>query len=384
MTSPVLPTTRRDQLLAALREDGTVRVSDISRRLGVTPVTIRRDITQLAAEGLVRRVHGGATLVPGTDAGGNDPASPATGSPTVETSSGTLPGDTPEQARPTRTLGMVVPSLDYYWPGVLQGARETATALGVRLVLSGSSYDVDVDRRQIARLAESVGVDGLLVAPSLRAPGGDALLAWIQSLDLPVVLVERSATRPPNQAPMESVVSDHALGASMAVHHLAGLGHRRVGLVASGESPTSRPVRAGWSQACEDLGLTRDGTPDLDSVDYSHPDWQQAADRALDACLESGTHALLVHSDPEAIALTERAQERGISVPDDLSIVAYDDEVAGLSSPRVTAVRPPRRTIGRAAVELLHRRLDDPGRPVHRVTVSPELYVRESTAPPPA
>ena len=89
-----------------------------------------------------------------------------------------------------------------------------------------------------------------------------------------------------------------------------------------------------------------------------------------------------MHSDPEAISLVERCEERGISVPGQLSVVAYDDEVAGLANPPLTAVRPPRRSIGRAAVELLVGRLADPTRATHRVAVTPELMVRESTAPP--
>jgi DNA-binding LacI/PurR family transcriptional regulator len=62
--------------------------------------------------------------------------------------------------------------------------------------------------------------------------------------------------------------------------------------------------------------------------------------------------------------------------------VAYDDEVAGLFSPPLTAVRPPRRSIGRAAVRLVADRLAEPERPAHRVVISPSLRVRGSTAPP--
>jgi DNA-binding LacI/PurR family transcriptional regulator len=65
-------------------------------------------------------------------------------------------------------------------------------------------------------------------------------------------------------------------------------------------------------------------------------------------------------------------------------VVAYDDEFAGLFTPALTAVAPPRAAIGRTAVELLLQRLADPARPVHRVTVSPSLNVRASTAPPAA
>ena len=70
-----------------------------------------------------------------------------------------------------------------------------------------------------------------------------------------------------------------------------------------------------------------------------------------------------MHADAEAIALVQRCEERHLSVPGDLSIVAYDDEVAGLFSPPLTAVRPPRRSIGRAAVRLVADRLADPDRP---------------------
>jgi len=89
-----------------------------------------------------------------------------------------------------------------------------------------------------------------------------------------------------------------------------------------------------------------------------------------------------VHADAEAVALVQRCEERHLSVPGDLSIVAYDDEVAGLFSPPLTAVRPPRRSIVRAAVRLVADRLAEPERPAHRVVISPSLRVRGSTAPP--
>ena len=98
--------------------------------------------------------------------------------------------------------------------------------------------------------------------------------------------------------------------------------------------------------------------------------------------MDSHTTALLVHADREAMALVQCCQEHGIDVPGDLSIIAYDDEVAGLFSPPLTAVRPPRSSIGRAAVDLMVQRLEDPLRPVHRVAVSPTLNVRESSACP--
>ncbi|GIG30166.1 substrate-binding domain-containing protein [Cellulomonas marina] len=389
-TRRVLPVTRRAQLLEALATRGTVRIADLVDELGVTAITLRRDIGQLAAEGLVQRVHGGATLLPGvlptpTTTGAAPTGSSPAGTSPDHAPDASAPGDvdTATPATPTGALGMLVPSLDYYWPGVVRGAEEEARSRGLRIVLRGSSYAGDDESPQLERLATQPGVRGLLVAPTLDGPGAAATLDWLARSPVPVVLLERSAALGPHHEAAESVVSDHRLGAAMAVRHLAGLGHRRVLVAASRTSPTTRHVLAGWREACEDLGLPCDDDLALPLPPHEAPGWEDAVDALVDRCAGGGgATGLLVHSDPEAIALVQRCEQRGLSVPGDLSVVAYDDEVAGLFSPALTAVRPPRRSVGRAAVALLAARLADPGRPVHRVLVSPSLRVRASTAPP--
>jgi DNA-binding LacI/PurR family transcriptional regulator len=141
-------------------------------------------------------------------------------------------------------------------------------------------------------------------------------------------------------------------------------------------------VQRGWVEASTECGLDIDTTVDIDVPDAWEANFDAVLDEVLDRTLSTGTTALLVHADAQAIALVQHCEERQLSVPRDLSIVAYDDEVAGLFSPPLTAVRPPRRLIGRAAVRLVADRLADPTLPAHRVTISPSLLVRESTAPP--
>lgn len=374
-----LPATRRAELLERLGREGSVRVSDLVRDLGVTAVTVRRDIDQLAAEGLVVRVHGGATLARRPDPAATAGTAAAAGRRSEATPDAPAPAVTATRG----TIGVVVPSLDYYWPGVVRGAEEEAGRHGLRILLRGSSYDEADERPLLERVAASEGTLGLLVAPNLDGPHSADVLAHLAAADLPVVLVERSAAVFSHQEPVESVVSDHALGAAVAVRHLADLGHRRIGLVLSRLSPTSRHVRAGWLQATTERGEEVVGTLDERMPDRGTAEFPGAIEHVVEACLATGTTALLVHSDPEAMAIVQRCEERGLSVPRDLSVIAYDDEVAGLFSPALTAVRPPRHAVGRAAVQLLADRLADPGRPVHRVVISPELQVRESTAPPP-
>jgi DNA-binding LacI/PurR family transcriptional regulator len=362
-----LQVARRARLLEALQRDGVLRISDLTHTLGAAAVTIRRDIAQLAAEGLVRRVHGGVAL-PAPD----DPAAPEL--PAVEDTA--VPAGGP-------SVGMLVPSLDYYYPNVAQGAEEAARELNMRVVLRGSSYEADNERPQLARLVDQQGVDALIVAPRMDAPTSASTIEWLASAAIPVVLLERTATAGPYHAALESVVTDHALGAAMAVRHLVSLGHRKVGVVLARNSPTRPHVHRGWLEAAADCGIDVHGTVDVLVPDARTPECDAAMDSVLDRCLATGTTALLVHADPEAIALIQRCEERHLAVPRELSVVAYDDEVAGLFSPPLTAVRPPRRSIGRAAVRLIADRLADPDRPAHRVVISPSLRVRESSAPPP-
>ncbi|GAB2979700.1 substrate-binding domain-containing protein [Saccharothrix stipae] len=349
---------RRELILAAVREHGVVRLADLADRLGVTAVTVRRDVTALADRGLVSRVHGGITT-------------PHHGDPP------------PPPARTANLLvGMVAPSEDYYWPAVIQGAQAAVTTAGGRLALRTSCYDAVEDRRQVVRLLER-GVQALLVAPSTTGPAGLDLMRWLGGLTVPVVLIERM---PPPELPtirLDAAVTDHALGAGLAVRHLASLGHRTVGLVLSRLSPHRAAIRAGWAAAVSSLDLPVDGVPVADVPTYGAPGWAQACDDVLDRCVRAGVRALLVHADREAIDLLERARDRGLDVPRDLAVVSYDDEVAAASDPPLTAVRPQKHRLGALAAQLALARAADPlDRPVHRVALWPSLTVRESCGAP--
>jgi DNA-binding LacI/PurR family transcriptional regulator len=273
---------------------------------------------------------------------------------------------------------MVVPSLDFYWPPIAAGARAAAAALGVTIQLRGSSYDPDEDRRQISRLVEAQQVQGLLLAPSLDGDDANQILEWIGHLPVPTILVERQPRRwTPTTRHIEWVRSDHSLGLEIAVYHLRQQGHRRIGLVLAHGSPTSAHLRHAWRIASADSG-TSDALTTPEAV--TTPGQRDVIVRVLRECRASKTTALIVHSDPHAIAVAQFCAELGIDVPGDLAIVSYDDEIAHLADPAITAVRPPKSHVGRLAVELMVARLlDGDRRPAHRVLLAPELVVRGSS-----
>jgi len=347
---------RHERLLGELSRHGAVRVSELAGRLGVSEPTIRRDIAALAARNLVTKVHGGATL----------------------------PGPVRAAGRPrpaaTFTIGMVVPSLDFYWPPIVAGARAAAAALGVTVQLRGSSYEPDEDRRQIDRLIDAGQVQGLLLAPNLDGAGAAGTIDWIGRLPVPTVLVERRPGRwSARPRPIEWVRSDHELGLEMAVHHLHEHGHRRVALMLAEGSPTSPHLRHGWRAACAGLGLS-DAVVVREPVVLDHPGHRRVILDVLAECRRTGTTALIVHSDPHAIRVAQVCAEAGIRIPGDLALVSYDDETAHLAEPALTAVRPPKNHVGRRAVELMVARLlDGDRRPAQGLLLAPELVVRQST-----
>ncbi|WP_152364967.1 LacI family DNA-binding transcriptional regulator [Microlunatus speluncae] len=351
---------RRQLLLELLRVRGAVKVSELAPELGVSEMTVRRDLAALADRGLLDKVYGGATLV----------------EPDTTFHAALEPAPAATQHRRRFTIGMVVPSFSYYWPAIIAGARSAADAAGARLLLRSSSSDLIDDRKQISALACTPGVDALIAAPGLEAPGSGALVRWLEQLRQPVMLAERRAPA----SMLEWAVSDHAAGAAMAVRHLHDNGHRRIGLFAHDLSPTTPHIQRGWSGQLRALDLDPAAQLGGPTAAFTEPGRDRVLDDVVADLRRHRTTAVIVHSDPPAQALVQHCIDLGMRIPDDLEVVTYDDEVAQLSQPSLTAVRPPKHHVGRVAVECLVARLQEgSNRPVTRVVLTPELIIRQSS-----
>ncbi|MDT0409153.1 MULTISPECIES: LacI family DNA-binding transcriptional regulator [Streptomyces] len=350
---------RHDRLLNLVRERGSVRVADLAGLLGVSAVTARRDAEALASRGLLDRVHGAVSW---PERNGPAGTGPGAGSP---------------------VLGMLAPAAGYYFADIIRGAHEAAARLGARLVLRVSDYRPEDDAAHAAGLL-AAGARGLLVIPSWTRPEHQSLYTeWIARLPVPAVLVERRGDPAGPLDALDRVGSDHAHGVLVGLRHLARLGHRSPVLVARTDSPTAQAVRAGYRRAVEILGLEA-GLPVLDSAPEKPGAGSPAASvDALAALVREGrTTAVLAHNDEDATRLVRDLAERGVRVPGDLALVTYDDEVAALAEIPLTAVAPPKRAVGRAAVELLTERLAEggggEGEPRRHVELLPALRVRGS------
>jgi DNA-binding LacI/PurR family transcriptional regulator len=285
---------------------------------------------------------------------------------------GTLPGESTDGM----VIGMLMPSATYYFPEVIRGAQSAAARAGARLVLSVTDYDSDRDLGQLRDLIGS-GSDGLLVSTSSGPVVPAPVRELLDASGLPYVLVERRSATAFDHA--ECVLSDHRHGCYRAVEYLTGLGHRGVALFAS-RTPTAQAVIDGHAEAVRLLGLET-AAPVL-SFDRD-ADRLESVDAFIHACRASGATAAVVHSDQEAILMVQRLRGHGVRVPEDLSVIAYDDEVAAFAEVPLTAVAPAKFEVGHAAaVALLERMGGVAGLPVRQTVLHPRLLIRDSTSAP--
>lgn len=357
----VLAAERRERILSVARRDGVVRVAELVDELGFSHVTIRRDLDALSEQGLLRKVRGGAMLS----------ASPSAPAARARTASDHV------------VIGVLVPVASYF-RYIVDGARSFVSEQGgaVRFVTSG--YDPDAEPQLVHDLVES-GAAGLLVAPSFNQgdnsrPRPDYLIEPA----VPTVLIEREPA-PTELGTLSTVRSAHERGVAAALAHLQELGHRRVALISRGFSQTASFVQAGYRQAVATLGLAEDVPMIVEvSPDLVRPGLIPEGPKVIfDRLVAADVTAVLCHGDEDALVLSQYAQAQGRCVPGDLSIVSYNDEVAALGNPPLTAVATPKQQIGAVAAQLLFRLLDtDADRtPIH-VQIDPQLVLRGSTAAP--
>jgi DNA-binding LacI/PurR family transcriptional regulator len=225
-----------------------------------------------------------------------------------------------------------------------------------------------------------VAMDGLLVY-ICGSPGHQ--LEWARRRGLPIVTVD--------QQPIDGLPSinvDDRTGARLGAEHLVGLGHRRVGILTTAhEDEADRDAvrvpahdrMAGWLDVLDQAGIE----PLVAEGVYLAAEPSYAAARALLDRPDRPT-GLLCLSDAFALEAMRAAADLGLRVPEDLSVVGYDDSrLAATSRPPLTTVRQDVVAKGRLAVTALVRAINDPdSAPPERVVLPAELVIRESTAPP--
>jgi LacI family transcriptional regulator len=227
------------------------------------------------------------------------------------------------------------------------------------------------------------------VLPTLTARGGPAgavlilppesaeELAVLQTRRFPHVIVD---PRLPPPRDVVAVSAAHAAGARSLTRHLTGLGHTRIGVVAGPSEWLASDARlAGHAAALADAGAL----PDPALVRHVEPTvgWGRwAAAELLE--LPVRPTALIGFNDKAAVGALQAATERGLRVPEDLSVAGFDDiDLSRATRPMLTTVHQPLPELGRMAVSLLIRLLERHELDALHVELATELVIRESTGP---
>lgn len=263
------------------------------------------------------------------------------------------------------TVAMVVSDItNPHYFELIRGAEQRAKASEYTLVLVNAEESPRVEYDQIQRLVPSV--DGFVLGAS-RLP--DENLVQIAG-QRPVVLMSRELPGLP------SVVLEHTQGCHQIVEHLASLGHKHLVYLAGPRNSWMATTR--WSAlrtAAEELGLR------AERIGPFTPKASHGA-AAADGAIRAGASAIVAHNDLLAIGVMRRLAQRAVRVPQDVSVVGFDDIFAAdLCTPGLTTLGGAHADVGRVAVDILLQAtgpLPPTGKSL-QVALPTELVMREST-----
>jgi LacI family transcriptional regulator len=276
----------------------------------------------------------------------------------------------------TGFVGLTLPLVaDVYFGPILSGAAEALYEEDMRIVLGPTLLEHDREVSLLERLVRESTDGAILMLPS----ESEEELQALRKQGYPFVVVD-PRERPTEGIPCVSAM--HASGAKQAVEHLLELGHRRIGAIAGNEGWYATEERLlGFRAAMAGAGIL----PDPSLIEYSNfqvPEGERVAESLLSQ--PNRPTAIFGFNDNVAIGAMNAARKLGLRVPEDVSIVGFDDTLMSrVVTPKLTTIRQPLAELGRTGVSLLMRLLEGQRLDALRMELSTTLVVRDSTAPPP-
>jgi DNA-binding LacI/PurR family transcriptional regulator len=277
--------------------------------------------------------------------------------------------------RRSGVVGFLVPEISNpYFGAIADYVVEAVEQRGLQVLLCATRTQAVREGSYIDLLA-SGAIDGMLYLGSFRT--NERLAAAITG-GLPVVVVDEPIAGLPD---VHTVVMDDYSGGYQAASYLVALGHRRIAFISGpAELASVQERRRGYDDALRKGGLDPAGQIAL-SGHFTEQFGMSALPRLLAA--PAPPTAAFVASDYIALGMLSAAETHGIRVPEDLSVVGFDDiRFSQYVRPRLTTIRSPVDRLAQTGVEMLFDRLANPGSPARTEVLPVELVVRESAGPP--
>lgn len=257
----------------------------------------------------------------------------------------------------SNTIAMLIPrveqgmSTNIFFMDVLSGAKDYLQSIGYSLIVATYSENDDGDDMQELQVLKKQWVDGVLEVPNKKK---HAHIEKILENGLPLVLLDRSLP----ELNCSNVYSDSLKVSAEAVELLNRCGRRRVGYIGgSVHFFTGYDRFCGYCRGLEKCGLQLDeklvATSDKHTV--------QAGYEGAKKLIENGVDAIYVSNDVQTVGVLEYVQSKGLRIPKDLSVVAFEDyEWMAVTSPPLTTVRQQPYEMGWLGAQLLHKELENP------------------------
>jgi DNA-binding LacI/PurR family transcriptional regulator len=285
-----------------------------------------------------------------------------------------------------RTIGLVVPSVaNPFWGSFAKAVEGQALQFDQHILLCNSERDPAREQAYVDELWAD-GVRAVIIGSSL--PTFDHLRSAMErGMRLVAFDREPQLGDPPG---LVTVSVDNRLGGIMATRHLLSLGHRKIGLISGAIATVSRRQRlTGYSEALREADvplrteLVWDEGPGDDFGDVDSAERGRQGMKAL-LQIEDPPTAVVAINDMYAIGACAAVHEKGLRVPQDMSIVGFDDiMIAALYNPPLTTIRQPLEEMTRYAVEAIQRlQTDHAAEQTTAVLMGPSLVIRKSAAAP--
>ncbi|WP_028608840.1 LacI family DNA-binding transcriptional regulator [Paenibacillus harenae] len=287
----------------------------------------------------------------------------------------------------TGMIGVILPDItNPFFPEVLAGLDQEARSKGYTFFLcdtvstNGNSYEQYVRESQYLNILIEKQADGIIMIGgriNLARPGSDLVNEVVEAgKRVPLLLINGNL---PGEG-LTRIYADEREGAELATQHLIDLGHRNIAFVGGFRKMSNTLQRIqGFVRTMEKNGLQARKEWVLDGG-FSVETGKSFLNRLLD--LPERPTAIFCANDLVAIGVMKAANKAGLQVPQDLSLVGFDDiPYASNSIPELTTVSLKCYDVGRGAAELLHQMITK-NKVGKNTKIRPELIVRESTAPP--
>jgi LacI family transcriptional regulator len=276
----------------------------------------------------------------------------------------------------TGLVGVLVPLVyPAYFSAIVSGTAEALHEQDLRLVLSPTEHQHEREVTLLDRLMHGLTDGALIVLPEESSDELEELLHQGYRFVVIDPLMPLAASIP-------SVSAAHTSGADQAMRYLLGLGHRRIAAITGpGGWVATEDRRRGYHAALAAAGILPDPALEVEA-DFEIHGGLEATNGLLD--LPDPPTAIFAFNDNLAIGALQAAAARGVRVPEDLSVVGFDDvEHAAIVTPSLTTIRQPLAEMGRTAVSLLMRLFERQRFETLHVELATRLVIRDSTAPPP-